>query len=141
MSDDYLWDGAGKPDPEIQKLETVLGSLRHNHAAPAFPEIAPRQPQPARSWFWRTRMFPRFAFAAAAGVLVMAVIAFLMYRSKTNYVGSAGWEVTRVSGMPRIGLKTLSAQNAQSKLGLGQTLETDGQSRATISVEEVGEIE
>jgi FecR protein len=141
MSDDYLWDGAGKPDPEIQKLETVLGSLRHSRSAPVFPEIVTSRPQPARPWFWRTRMFPRFAFAGAAAVLVMAVIAFLMYRSKPHYVEGAGWEVTRVSGMPRIGLKTLNAQNAQSKLGLGQTLETDGQSRATISVEEVGEIE
>ncbi len=25
MKDNYLWDGSGEPDPEIQKLETALG--------------------------------------------------------------------------------------------------------------------
>ena len=29
MSDDYLWDRTGEPDPEIQKLEEVLGTLRY----------------------------------------------------------------------------------------------------------------
>ena len=30
MNDDYLWNGTGEPDPEIQKLESVLGRLRHD---------------------------------------------------------------------------------------------------------------
>lgn len=29
MNDDYLWDKTGQPDPEIQKLEEILGSLRY----------------------------------------------------------------------------------------------------------------
>ena len=29
MSDDYLWDKSGQPDPEIQKLEEILGTLRY----------------------------------------------------------------------------------------------------------------
>ena len=29
MKDDYLWDKTGQPDPEIQKLEEILGTLRH----------------------------------------------------------------------------------------------------------------
>ena len=40
MNDDYLWDGSGEPDPEVQKLESALRGLRHNRPAPAFPEIA-----------------------------------------------------------------------------------------------------
>ncbi len=36
MKDDYLWDGSGEPDPEVQKLETALGRYRHNKPAPAF---------------------------------------------------------------------------------------------------------
>ena len=35
--DDYLWDGSGKPDPEIQELENILGSLRHRSTAPKLP--------------------------------------------------------------------------------------------------------
>ena len=29
MNDDYLWDKTGQPDPEIQKLEEILGTLRY----------------------------------------------------------------------------------------------------------------
>ena len=29
MSDDYLWDRSGPPDPEVEHLERVLGTLRH----------------------------------------------------------------------------------------------------------------
>ena len=32
MSDDYLWDKKGEPDPEIERLEGALGSLRHEAA-------------------------------------------------------------------------------------------------------------
>lgn len=29
MNDDYLWDKSGEPDPQIQQLEEVLGTLRY----------------------------------------------------------------------------------------------------------------
>jgi len=29
LNDDYLWDKTGEPDPEIQQLEQVLGTLRY----------------------------------------------------------------------------------------------------------------
>jgi hypothetical protein len=29
MNDEYLWDKSGEPDPEIQQLEEVLGSLKY----------------------------------------------------------------------------------------------------------------
>jgi hypothetical protein len=29
MNEDYLWDKSGEPDPEIQQLEEVLGTLRY----------------------------------------------------------------------------------------------------------------
>jgi hypothetical protein len=29
MNDDYLWDKTGQPDPEIQRLEEILGTLRY----------------------------------------------------------------------------------------------------------------
>ena len=33
MNDDYLWDRTGEPDPEIQQLEEVLGTLRYQPRA------------------------------------------------------------------------------------------------------------
>ncbi len=37
MSDDYLWDRSGEPDPEVQRLERVLGRHRWK-GAPALPQ-------------------------------------------------------------------------------------------------------
>jgi hypothetical protein len=37
MKEDYLWDRSGEPDPELQKLDEILGTLRY-------------QPQPLSSW-------------------------------------------------------------------------------------------
>ena len=44
QADDYLWDGSGAPDREVQKLETLLGTLRHRGCPLALP------PTPARTW-------------------------------------------------------------------------------------------
>lgn len=137
MRDDYLWDGSGEPDPEIQKLETVLGSLRHSRPAPAFPEITGLQPQPARPRFWQIPWIPRFAVAAA--ILVTGEIGLMMLYT-SNSKSQAGWEVTRVSGDPRVGSRILGDKTKTGKLGLGQILETDDQSQASIRLEEIGEI-
>lgn len=135
MSDDYLWDGSGEPDPEIQTLENALGKLRHNCPAPVLPEITT-----VRHRLWRSQVFP--SLAVAAGILAVAAIAVFVHRSTTMALPelSLGWEVTRVSGDPRIGSKKLGANNQTSKLRLGQVLETDSGSQANIRVEEVGEI-
>jgi hypothetical protein len=37
MNDDYLWDKTGQPDPEIQQLEEILGSLRYQPKPLALP--------------------------------------------------------------------------------------------------------
>ncbi len=29
MNEDYLWDKSGKPDPQVQELEEILGALRY----------------------------------------------------------------------------------------------------------------
>jgi len=120
MKDDYLWDGSGEPDPEIQKLENVLGRLRHNRPAPAFPAIVRAQVRPR---FWRLPVF-RFALAAAAIVLVAAVT-LLLQRPKLVAPPGPAWDVIRMSGSPRIGSQSLGANSEKGKLSVGQVLETD----------------
>jgi hypothetical protein len=134
MRDDYLWDGSGEPDPEIQKLEAALGRLRHNRPAPVFPAIANVRPRR-----WR---LPVFAMAGAAAALVVAigVTVLVNLRAKPVPEPSIGWDVTRVTGAPRVGSEKLGATNTKGRLGLGQVLETDSQSQADIRVEDVGEI-
>ena len=137
MRDDYLWDGSGEPDPEIQKLETALGRLRHDRPAPAFPAIP--MAKPSRR-FWR---IPAVRFAAAAAcVLAIAAAVFMWHRSNPERVTLvAGWNVTRVAGVPRVGTQNLTAQHDKSVLINGQALETDAQSQASIRAEQIGEID
>src|SRR5215469_11250346 len=98
MRDDYLWDGSGEPDPEIQKLEKTLGRLRHNRPAPVFPQLQPQ----TKPRIWQRHLFPYFAAAAAAAVVVAAV-SIILYRPHTAPALRPGWDVTRISGTPRLG--------------------------------------
>jgi len=49
MKEDYLWDGSGEPDPEVQRLEKVLGRYRHNRVAPLFEQVVEVHPVKTRS--------------------------------------------------------------------------------------------
>jgi hypothetical protein len=58
MNDDYLWDKSGEPDPEIKKLEEILGTLRY-------------EPKPLK--LPRRRNY--LALLAIAATVVMALLA------------------------------------------------------------------
>ena len=60
MKDDYLWDKTGHPDPEIQKLEEILGTLRY-------------QPKPLELPVSRRRNY--LGLLAIAASLLLAVVA------------------------------------------------------------------
>ena len=84
--------------------------------------------------------FPILATTAAA-VMVIAVVTFLVYDRKPLPTSVAGWDVFRVAGSPRIGTKNIGDNKGASRLRVGQVLETDPQSRASLQAEQVGEIE
>jgi hypothetical protein len=137
-SDDYLWDRSGEPDPEIQKLESLLGKFRHDSPTPVFPEIVTE-----RRWAFfplRLRLFPALA-AAAVAVAAIVAVTFWVYRTKPTPTTVAGWDISEVQGAPRIGRKTLSANEGTSRLGIGQMLETDSQSRASLQADDTGKIQ
>jgi len=138
MKDDYLWDGSGEPDPEIQRLETALGRYRHNQPAPAFDQAAEIPSARRRPSFLNLRL--SFGLAAAAALLI-AVTLFIYLRSKPAPDLGPAWDVARLEGAPRVGSKTFGANAAVGKLGVGQTLVTDGSSRASISLDETGRVE
>lgn len=80
---------------------------------------------------------PRFALAALALVgLVVAVAALWMNRSPKP--AGASWDVARMQGTPRIGSNLMTDK---AKLGVGQWIETDPNSRAQISVSDIGQVE
>jgi hypothetical protein len=65
MNDDYLWDRSGEPDPEIQQLEEILGTLRYQPR----PLEIPEQQQTSRRRFYS----PRLAIAAAVAMMVVGL--------------------------------------------------------------------
>jgi len=135
MGNDYLWDGSGEPDPEIRRLEALLGRFQYNRPRPEFPEIVP-----AKRWRFflpRRQLYP--ALATVVAVAAVGAVAFLMYGGKPNKL--PGWDVSAVEGTPRLGQKAISGQDGSSRLGVGQTLETDLQARARLRADEIGQIE
>jgi hypothetical protein len=132
--DDYLWDGSGDPDPEIQRFESLLGKLRHDRPAPVFPAFLPERRSLAP---WRMRLFP--VLAATAAALAITAVTFLVYQGKTGSVAVTGWGVSRLAGSLRIGTQIIN--NETSRIGVGEILETDSQSRASLIADDVGQIE
>jgi FecR protein len=139
MKDDYLWDGSGEPDPEVQKLETALGRFRQNQPAPAFDQLGDIRPVKQRWSLFSLRW--SYQLAAAAAVLVLAAAVFFVLRQAAPGNSGPSWDVARLEGTPRIGWHSLGEKSGVGKLGVGQTLVTDGSSRASISLDETGRVE
>ena len=63
MNDDYLWDGSGEADPDVQRLEQVLGHYRY--------QTKPLSAKLISQVDWQRRGWVRLA-AAAAVLMVLA---------------------------------------------------------------------
>ena len=69
MKDDYLWDRTGEPDPDIQQLEEILGTLRYQPQPLEIP--AGLRVGSERSFF--RRLAPRLAVAATIVMLLLGL--------------------------------------------------------------------
>ena len=139
MKDDYLWDGSGEPDPEVRKLETMLGRYRHNQPAPAFDELGAVQPLKRRWSFPHLRL--SFQLAAVAAILLIGITTFFLLRARQAPHSGPAWDVARLEGAPHIGWHSIRANARTAKLAVGQTLVTNSTSRARITLEETGRID
>jgi hypothetical protein len=74
MNEDYLWDKSGEPDPEIQQLEEILGTLRYQ---PKPFEVPRNVPAPRRRSY-----FPLVAIAATLLVALLAAGIWLRVRTR-----------------------------------------------------------
>lgn len=74
MKDDYLWDKTGQPDPEIQKLEEILGTLRYQPKPLELPEELPVSR--------RRNYFPLLAIAASLLLALVAAGVWLRVRNQ-----------------------------------------------------------
>jgi FecR protein len=144
MSDDYLWDKSGKPDPEIEKLERSLARLGHREAPLELPSeeknetpgavriVSPRE-RPALPWDQPLFGLPARIWAVAATVLVLAGAVTLVVMARRP----SGWAVARLEGAPRVGERRLAGTG---RLAVGDWLETDASSRARLTVGAIGEL-
>jgi hypothetical protein len=140
MNDNYLWDGSGEPDPELQRLETLLSEFRHSGAPLVLPLRETTKQGKLRDWMvqgpWH---FRQAAFAGLVVVLLAGI--FLVVIPRSGPLSHSGWVVAPLEGSPQIGTKFILADHAIGKLEVGQMLETDGVSRASLSDEALGQVD
>jgi hypothetical protein len=119
MGKDYIWDRSGEPDPEVERLERLLGGVD---------ELKPLETHrvfgPARArWM---------ALATAAAAVIVGAVLLVRVQFQS------GWAVAAVSGSPRINAEEIGADG---RFPVGGLLVTDASSRARISVGKIGEVE
>ena len=139
LKNEYLWDGSGEPDAAVVKLERALGKFRHAGRAPELPADLAVQRESRTAWGSAGLWF-QFAAVAASALIVSSVWTGLRLPSESVATG-VGWGVEQVAGAPRVGTKAIGRQGEKGTLRIGQTLETDRESRASITVSEVGQVD
>src|SRR5260221_9473805 len=99
MSDDYLFDGTGEPDPDVVRLEQMLGRLRSTTPVPSI--TVRLKPDTTEDVAAAPRVRPyagvRFfapALAAAAAIVVMVGLTWRNAPSSTEAtLGKASWQI------------------------------------------------
>src|SRR6266581_6087312 len=124
--DDYLWDKSGPPDPEVVRLEELLRPLGQQELRP-IPLVRPETTVRLKPGISYVR---RYVPALAAAALLAIVVGGWWLGNRPRPT-RPGWEVTSVEGSPTISSRRIGSQ---SQLPVGDWLETNEQSKATISV-------
>ncbi|MCE9571930.1 MAG: FecR family protein, partial [Deltaproteobacteria bacterium] len=121
-TDDYLWDGGGAVDPEVARLEALLGGLGHRGAPP---------PLPRRS---------RAPLAIIGGLVAIAAAVALWLATRANTSapcgGDAGFRFAAIAGTARCGDTALAA----GTLPVGGWLETSRDGTAALTIADIGEV-
>jgi hypothetical protein len=68
---DYLWDKTGEPDPEIQQLEEILGTLRYQPRPLEIIDDQQTNPRPGFFSGFAPRLVPSLAIAATIVIVLL----------------------------------------------------------------------
>ena len=126
MKDDYLWDGSGEPDPDVEKLEKLLGGYRYQSRPPDARIENQLGARRGALWFR-----DRFMYAAAAAIILMlgAGVWFLLPRNLSeSELISIAWVPEPVPES-----QTVPSEWIQMSLPEAARSETAAASRATGS--------
>jgi len=121
MNEDYLWDGSGTPEPDVERLERALRPFRFRIR----PERLPETRRPARL---------RWAAAAAAVVLIAAWLS----RASIPPSAATAWQVAAMEGTARLGS---SGARLRMAVRSGQAVRTGSRSQLTLEADPVGRID
>jgi hypothetical protein len=127
VTGDYLWDRTGWPDPELVRLERLLGTLGYQSAGKPF---APPATTVARE---RHRASLAILAATAAAVLALVLVSW-----RQAMVPRTALAVTRMAGTPTIASRPIGDS---ALLPVGEYLETDAAARAMVDVAAVGRVD
>lgn len=126
MSEEYLWDRTGAPDPEVQRLEELLAPARFDQPAPE-PHLSSR------------RAGLRFA-AAAVLLLGAGALAFVLALERREAARPAtpapvGWAYRLVP------VEDDAGTAVEGTLATGGWIETDASTRAKLAVADIGRVD
>lgn len=126
MNEQYLWDGQGEPDPEIQKLERALSGYRYQPRAfgPTWRANAPGAasggaPQQMSGRLW-------VGFGIAASLIIGSMVGLHIYNGSKQ--ADSGWTISWDGSQPR-------------SLYAGQIIDTGPHSVAQLNSDAVGEVQ
>jgi hypothetical protein len=136
VNDNYLWDRSGEPDRDIERLEHLLGELRHRPGALDYSRMPASTPASESVWQWRG-----VVLAAACSAVVLAT-AGLWWRSPQTVAPAAPppspWLAQSLTGTPTVAGAPL---RGKSRVGGEGVIETDGSSTVRLSATGVGMID
>src|SRR6201987_329004 len=124
---DYLWDGSGTPDPEIQRLESLLSEFRHSGQPLTLPTELPAaagKPVETGKLCGLLLQMPWVPRLAAAAVVLLAFGLSVFFSLRPGPVPERGpaWNVATLEGAPQIGSQVLSRNHTLCKLPVRRAL-------------------
>lgn len=127
---DYLWEAAGEPDPEIVRLEQLLGRYR---------QTAPLRSLPAleRARWWELLVWSRAFRLSAWAVAVALLLMISPWAIRRVAYPRSSCDALCLAGAPRINGRSV---NTSDELSAGGLVETDSSSQAEIRIGLVGRV-
>jgi hypothetical protein len=121
---DYLWDRSGRPEPDVIRLEQLLGGIREHCPIPELGPLPTATPRTGRA--------RRIALLATAAAAVFALA------GPAVRVWLTPWTATTLDGIALIDQHAIAPS---TRVRAGQTLETDLASRVLLQVGAIGRVE
>jgi hypothetical protein len=138
LSEDYLWDKSGRPDPEIEHLEICLSSFRLQPSEFAWNQktVSDRSRNDASNW---PSLGKRIWLPAVLTAAVLAVVtASLTVYARFHWRPGEPWNVNALSGSPQLDGSHIGNH---ADLSVGQILVTDANASARIRVANLGVVD